>query len=114
MVLMLLVPLVVMMNKVDLFKKLIRNGSNFRKYVRDCPKDVAAVTEHRSDNDKTAARIVAWLKDELTNKKTIVTSPHGTLSTFATCATDTTMAETMIDNLVEAIFLDVMEENGML
>ena len=103
-------PLVVMMNKVDLFNSRIQAGADFRASVPECPRDVAQKVDRGMKSEKrekklaeVANDIVTWLAREVSSKTTFVSASHGVLTSFPTCATDVTMASTMVEKLFHAI-----------
>ena len=91
------IPLVVMLNKSDLFDARIESGaSKFYKYFPRCGKKVA----RKPVNART------WLCKELEKpaaKNKYLTSPHGQVSCFATCAIHTNQAQFMVERVMGAI-----------
>ena len=97
------IPIVVVLNKMDLFDQRIRSkASKFYKFFADCPKDVARKPK--------AARL--WLADRITNHSDFFPAPHAEMACFCTCATDTSMAETMIDNVINAVLGQLVMDAG--
>ena len=91
-------PLVVMLNKVDLFERQLRQGVRFREFVSDCPKEVK----------NECGDILNWLETAIADSKTFLTAPHAKVTCFATCATDTKAAKKMISRTFEAILAENM------
>ena len=92
------VPLVVMLNKSDLFDDRIASGaSKFYKYFPRCPKKVA----------RKPCKARTWLAKQVeapTERNAYLTSPHSQqVSCFATCAIHTDQAQVMVERIMASI-----------
>lgn len=96
-------PLVIMLNKVDLFRDRLNDGAVFREHVPDCPRHIGNAEKN----------IVAWLIEQLSTTSTFISAPHAQISCFATCATDRKMAQTTITNVVSAIIRTSLSAAGL-
>ena len=99
-------PLVVMLNKRDLFEARLKGKSEgkFHHYVKSCPRDVAK---------KGFKDVRNWLLREVLETDTFVTAPHGALSCFLSCATDVDQAKDLIDKVFDAVMLQNVDETGL-
>ena len=97
-------PLVVMLNKRDLFEARMAEGKKFHRYFDACPREIG----------KNATKSRQWLATEISKPKdnAFFSAPHGKMSCFATCATDSSQAKTMIDNMFDAVLMSNMEQSG--
>ena len=54
-----------------------------------------------------------WLANQLEGSKTFISAPHGQMTCFVTCATDTTMAQSMIDQTFDAVLANQLDAQGI-
>ena len=91
-------PLVVMLNKADLFEERLEHNK-FRHFVQVYPKDLSNSPYEVND----------WLQHAITKTNVFLTTRHGTISCFLTQATDVSQARNMITSVFNAILMEAME-----
>ena len=98
-------PLVIMLNKKDLFEDAIARGQKFHRFFSECPREYG----------RKHARARQWLAQEIVKEKKnmFFDAPHGKMSCFSTCATDSSQATKMIDNVFDAVLMSNMEQSGL-
>ena len=98
-------PLVIMLNKVDLFEDRIKRGKKFHRYFDACPREFG----------RNALKARQWLVKEVSapTDNRFFSAPHGKMTCFSTCATDSSQAEKMIDNVFDAVLMSNMETLGI-
>ena len=98
-------PLVIMLNKVDLFEDRIKRGKKFHRYFDACPREFG----------RNALKARQWLVKEVSapTDNRFFSAPHGKMTCFSTCATDSSQAEKMIDNVFDAVLMNNMETLGI-
>ena len=87
------IPLVVMLNKSDLFDQRVAAGAKFYRHFVDCPKKVA-----RKPHE--ARR---WLARQIETTENFIKAPHAQMACFTSCATDMNNAKRMVEEVLNAV-----------
>ena len=99
------IPMVVMLNKSDLFDDRVNGGEHgFTHYFPGAP-------DH-ADRDPAVAR--DWLRGKIAMpaaKGGLVQAPHAKLTSFASCATDRSQAADMVQAIFNAVLFQSMADN---